>query len=78
MLRRALGWVLATVILVGGVSPVLAVTAAGNGNATKTVAVKKGKKKGGKKHKKGKKKGGKKHKKGGKKRNAQVAVSFVR
>ena len=65
MLRRALGWVLAAMILVGGVAPVLAAstTDSGQGGKRAFASAKAGGKKGGKS---GKRRGGKKGKKGGK------------
>jgi len=65
MLRRVLGWVLAAMILVGGVPAVIATSNTGSGHGGKTAfASLKGGKKGHKGHK-GKKghKGGKRHKK---------------
>ncbi len=66
MLRRALGWVLAAMILVGGVAPVLAAssTDSGQGGKRAFAGAKAGGKKGGKTS--GKRRGGKKGKKGGK------------
>jgi hypothetical protein len=74
MVRRVLGWVLAAMLLVGGVPAVIATSNTGSGHGGKTAfaSLKGGKK--GHKGKKGGKKGKHRGKRGHKKATAAISV----